>query len=72
MTTMAMTKNHVMNANTEKAMGSTKMSLMDRFHKYMDDNAFYLACAAAAQCNSGYVAARIMQDATEYQRAHNA
>lgn len=70
MTTMAMTKNNMMNA--EKAMGSTKMSLMDRFHKYMADNAYYFACYAAATCNSGYVAARIMQDATAYQSAHNA
>lgn len=47
----------VMN-NTEK-----KVSLVERFKKYLLDNAEYFAAASAMMTGNGYAAGQIMRDA---------
>ena len=57
MSTVAIKNTMVMN-NTEK-----KASLVERFKKYVLDNAEYFAGAAAVMAGNGYAAGQIMRDA---------
>ena len=57
MSTVAIKNTMVMN-NTEK-----KVSLVERFKKYILDNAAYFAASSAMMSGNGYQAAQIMRDA---------
>ena len=57
MSTVAIKNTMVMN-NTEK-----KASLVERFKKYVLDNAEYFAVASAVMSGNGYAAGQIMRDA---------
>lgn len=57
MSTVAIKNTMVMN-NTEK-----KASLVERFKKYVLDNAEYFEVASAVMSGNGYAAGRIMRDA---------
>ena len=57
MSTVAIKNTMAMN-NTDK-----KVSLVERFRKYLLDNATYFATSAAAISGNGYAAAQIMRDA---------
>lgn len=57
MSTVAIKNTMVMN-NTEK-----KASLVERFKKYLLNNAEYFAVASAMMNGNGYVAGQIMRDA---------
>lgn len=57
MSTVAIKNTMVMN-NTEK-----KVSLAERFKKYVLDNAEYFAASSAMMSGNGYQAAQIMRDA---------
>ena len=57
MSTVAIKNTMVMN-NTEK-----KVSLVERFKKYLLDNAEYFAASSAMMSGNGYQAAPIMRDA---------
>ena len=57
MSTVAI-KNTMVKNNTKK-----KVSLADRFKKYLLDNAEYFAVSATMMSGNGYAAAQIMRDA---------
>lgn len=57
MSTVAIKNTMVMN-NTEKKAG-----LVERFKKYVLDNAEYFAVASAVMSGNGYAAGQIMRDA---------
>ena len=57
MSTVAIKNTMVMN-NTEK-----KASLVERFKKYVLDNAEYFAAASAVMTGNGYAAGQIMREA---------
>ena len=57
MSTVAIRYTILMN-NTEK-----KVSLVERFKKYLLDNAEYFAAASAVMSGNGYAAGQIMRDA---------
>lgn len=57
MSTVAIKNTMVMN-NTDK-----KVSLAERFKKYLLDNAEYFAASSAMMTGNGYAAAQIMRDA---------
>lgn len=57
MSTVAIRNTMAMN-NTEK-----KVSLVERFKKYLLDNAEYFAAASAMMNGNGYAAGQIMRDA---------
>ena len=57
MSTVAIRNTMAMN-NTEK-----KVSLVERFKKYLLDNAEYFAVASAMMTGNGYAAGQIMRDA---------
>ena len=57
MSTVAIRNTMAMN-NTEK-----KVSLVERFKKYLLDNAEYFAAASAMMTGHGYAAGQIMRDA---------
>ena len=57
MSTVAIKNTMVMN-NTEK-----KASLVERFKKYVLDNAEYFGVASAVMSGNGYAAGQIMRDA---------